>query len=91
MHSEKRAECTLSVNVASSFFTAVQDLYHPTRLGLVEPPAKVAGEDWILVYGGSCAYLIFVSAPQCRVLMPVQPGYSRGRPVHHPARTRFGL
>ncbi|KAM5538077.1 hypothetical protein V8D89_008274 [Ganoderma adspersum] len=42
-----------SLNCA--FFTAVQDLYHPTRLSLVEPPAKVAGEDWILVYGGSSA------------------------------------
>ncbi len=36
----------------------MQDLYHPTRLGLVEPPAKVAGEDWILLYGGSCAFTV---------------------------------
>ena len=42
-------------SVGCSFLTAVQDLYHPARLGLVEPPAKVSGEDWILLYGGSCA------------------------------------
>ena len=42
------------LTIVPSFFTAVQDLYHPDRLGLVEPPAKVEGEDWILLYGGSC-------------------------------------
>ncbi|KAH9934278.1 GroES-like protein [Fomitopsis serialis] len=33
--------------------TAVQCLYHPHRLGLVEPPDRVDGVEWILVYGGS--------------------------------------
>ena len=68
MRSGQRAECTLSVDIASSFFTAVQDLYHPARLGLVEPPAKVSGEDWILLYGGSCACIFVVqpsSFPKC--------------------------
>lgn len=35
------------------FWTAVQALFHPTRLGLVEPPNKVDKEEWVLVYGGS--------------------------------------
>ncbi len=37
----------------SSFWTAVQALYNPKHLGLVEPPEKVAEPEWILVYGGS--------------------------------------
>ncbi|KAI1784002.1 chaperonin 10-like protein [Ganoderma leucocontextum] len=44
-----------AATLGCAFLTAVQDLYHPTRLGLVEPPAEVAGEDWILLYGGSSA------------------------------------
>jgi len=34
-------------------WTAVQAFYHPTRLGLVEPPSKVSSETWVFVYGGS--------------------------------------
>ncbi|KAI0748383.1 GroES-like protein [Daedaleopsis nitida] len=37
------------------FWTAVQALYHPSRLGLVEYPASTSVEEWILVYGGSSA------------------------------------
>ena len=41
------------------FWTAAQALYHPTRLGLVEPPEKAPGDrdKWVLVYGGSCESL----------------------------------
>ena len=41
------------------FWTAAQALYHPTRLGLVEPPEKAPGDrdEWVLVYGGSCESL----------------------------------
>jgi len=35
--------------------TAVQGLFHPERLGLVEPPERVAEETWVFVYGGSTA------------------------------------
>ena len=35
------------------FWTAIQALFHPTRLGLVEPPSKVSGNEWIFIYGGS--------------------------------------
>ncbi|TFK91792.1 GroES-like protein [Polyporus arcularius HHB13444] len=38
-----------------AFWTAVQAFYAPGRLGLVEPPAKVASPEWVLVYGGSSA------------------------------------
>lgn len=31
----------------------MQALFHPTRLGLVEPPSKVEKEEWVLVYGGA--------------------------------------
>ncbi|RPD66616.1 GroES-like protein [Lentinus tigrinus ALCF2SS1-7] len=52
-------ENTLSHDQAATFgcafWTAVQALYHPTRLGLVEPPAKASGDEWIFVYGGSSA------------------------------------
>ncbi|KAI0760424.1 GroES-like protein [Fomes fomentarius] len=30
-------------------------LYHPTCLGLVEPPAQASGDEWVFVYGGSSA------------------------------------
>ncbi|TFK92236.1 GroES-like protein [Polyporus arcularius HHB13444] len=52
-------EHTLSHDQAATFgcafWTAVQALYHPTRLGLVEPPVKASGNEWIFVYGGSSA------------------------------------
>ncbi|KAL7283725.1 hypothetical protein ACG7TL_003162 [Trametes sanguinea] len=35
------------------FWTAVQALYHPTRLGLVEPPEKITKEEWVYIHGGS--------------------------------------
>ncbi|TFK92238.1 GroES-like protein [Polyporus arcularius HHB13444] len=38
-----------------AFWTAVQALYNPKHLGLVEPPEKVAKPEWVLVYGGSSA------------------------------------
>lgn len=37
-----------------SLWTAVQGLFHPTRLNLVTPPNRVEGEPWMFVYGGSC-------------------------------------
>ncbi len=40
-----------------SFWTAAQALFHEKRLALVEPPAKVSGDEWIFIYGGSCVYL----------------------------------
>ena len=41
------------IEILQRFWTAVQALFHPTRLGLVEPPTKVDKEEWVLVYGGS--------------------------------------
>ncbi|KAI0823565.1 GroES-like protein [Trametes gibbosa] len=38
-----------------AFWTAAQALFHPTRLSLIEPPAKAPGNEWIFVYGGSTA------------------------------------
>ncbi|KAI0797098.1 GroES-like protein [Abortiporus biennis] len=35
------------------FWTGVQSLFHPKRLGLVEPPKKVSGEEWVFINGGS--------------------------------------
>jgi len=40
-----------AMNVGS--WTAVQAMYHPTRLGLVEPPEKVDTPEWVFIYGGS--------------------------------------
>ncbi|KIJ39290.1 hypothetical protein M422DRAFT_32775 [Sphaerobolus stellatus SS14] len=36
-----------------ALWTAVQGMYHPTRLNLVEPPEKVQTPEWIFIYGGS--------------------------------------
>ncbi|EKM59886.1 uncharacterized protein PHACADRAFT_88172 [Phanerochaete carnosa HHB-10118-sp] len=53
----KVPEGTLSheeaATMGGAYWTAVQALFHPARLGLVEPPKKVDKEEWILVYGGS--------------------------------------
>ncbi|KIJ34239.1 hypothetical protein M422DRAFT_182407, partial [Sphaerobolus stellatus SS14] len=50
-----------AVTLGCGFWTAVQALFHPTRLGLTEPPAKVEGETWVFVHGGSsmCAFYYF--------------------------------
>ncbi|EMD39360.1 hypothetical protein CERSUDRAFT_112991 [Gelatoporia subvermispora B] len=42
-----------AATLGCAFWTAAQALYHPTRLGLVEPPEKVNEEHWIFIYGGS--------------------------------------
>ncbi|EPS98739.1 hypothetical protein FOMPIDRAFT_1031239 [Fomitopsis schrenkii] len=42
-----------SATLGCAFWTAVQALFHPTRLGLVEPPNKASGNEWIFIYGGS--------------------------------------
>ncbi|KAH9844379.1 GroES-like protein [Rhodofomes roseus] len=42
-----------AATMGCAFWTAVQALFHPTRLGLVEPPKKAPGNEWIFIYGGS--------------------------------------
>ncbi|PSR78311.1 hypothetical protein PHLCEN_2v7433 [Hermanssonia centrifuga] len=42
-----------AATMGCSFWTAAQALFHPTRLALVEPPAKVDKEEWVMIYGGS--------------------------------------
>ncbi|KIJ39347.1 hypothetical protein M422DRAFT_257964 [Sphaerobolus stellatus SS14] len=50
-------EGTLSHEEAATlgcgFWTAVHALFYPTRLRFTEPPAKVEGEKWVFIYGGS--------------------------------------
>ncbi|KAF7790270.1 hypothetical protein EIP86_001224 [Pleurotus ostreatoroseus] len=48
-----------AATMGCAFYTAVQALFHPTRLALVEPPAKVDKDEWILVYGGSSSVGMF--------------------------------
>ncbi|EPS94249.1 NAD-binding protein, partial [Fomitopsis schrenkii] len=42
-----------AATVSAGLCTAAQCLYHPKRLGLVEPPNVVAGQEWVFVHGGS--------------------------------------
>ncbi|CDO68641.1 hypothetical protein BN946_scf184996.g72 [Trametes cinnabarina] len=42
-----------AATMGCAFWTAIQALYHPTRLGLVEPPEKVTEEQWVYIHGGS--------------------------------------
>ncbi|KAI0089301.1 GroES-like protein [Irpex rosettiformis] len=42
-----------------AFWTAVQALFHPSRLGMVEPPEEVQHEQWIFIYGGSSSVGMF--------------------------------
>ena len=44
-----------AATMGCGYWTAAQALFHPTRLGLVEPPNKTDKEEWVLVYGGSGA------------------------------------
>ncbi|KAI0089332.1 GroES-like protein [Irpex rosettiformis] len=59
----KVSENTLTHEEASTFgcglWTAVQALFHPTRLNLVAPPNKAKDEEWIFVYGGSTSVGLF--------------------------------
>ncbi|PCH40956.1 GroES-like protein [Wolfiporia cocos MD-104 SS10] len=48
-----------AATMGCAFWTAVQGLFHPTRLGLVEPPNKVSKEEWLFVYGGSSSVGMF--------------------------------
>ena len=53
----KVPEGTLSHEEAATmgcgYWTAVQALFHPKRLGLVEPPNMTDKEEWVMVNGGS--------------------------------------
>ncbi|RPD59285.1 GroES-like protein [Lentinus tigrinus ALCF2SS1-7] len=49
----------LAAAYSLAFWTAVQALYGPGRLGLVEPPAKADNSEWVLIYGGSSAVGLF--------------------------------
>ncbi|KAL1947808.1 hypothetical protein VTO73DRAFT_13532 [Trametes versicolor] len=44
-----------AATLGCAFWTAVQALYHPTRLALVEPPEKTSEDVWLYVHGGSSA------------------------------------
>jgi len=48
---ETSYEDAVTLNVGTG--TAVQSLFHPDRLGMVEPPEKVAEGTWVFIYGGS--------------------------------------
>lgn len=49
-----------AATMGCGLWTAIQGLYHPTRLGLAEPPNKTSNGEWILVYGGSSSVGMFV-------------------------------
>ncbi|KAF8579984.1 GroES-like protein [Ramaria rubella] len=42
-----------AATMGCGLWTAAQALYHPTRLGLTEPPAKSTSNTWVFIYGGS--------------------------------------
>ncbi|KAL4245995.1 zinc-containing alcohol dehydrogenase family protein [Abortiporus biennis] len=48
-----------AATMGCAFWTAIQGLFHPMRLGLVEIPHKVEREQWIFVYGGSSSVGMF--------------------------------
>ena len=51
-----------AATMGCGYWTAVQALFHPTRLGLAELPNKTDKEEWVLVWGGSGASMWFVLA-----------------------------
>jgi len=48
-----------AATMGCAFWTAVQAFFHPSRLGLVEPPQKVPAEEWVFVYSGSTSVGMF--------------------------------
>jgi len=48
-----------AATMGCAFWTAVQALFHPTRIGLVEPPNKIDKPEWVFVYGGSSSVGMF--------------------------------
>ncbi|GBE89406.1 Zinc-type alcohol dehydrogenase-like protein [Sparassis crispa] len=50
---EGTISCEEAATLGCAFWTAVQALYEPSRLGLVEPPRKVEREEWIFISSGS--------------------------------------
>ncbi|KAI8982799.1 GroES-like protein [Trametes punicea] len=42
-----------AVTMQCGLWTAAQALYHPARLGLVEPPGSTVNEEWVYIHGGS--------------------------------------
>ncbi|KIJ25431.1 hypothetical protein M422DRAFT_273607 [Sphaerobolus stellatus SS14] len=53
----------LAATLGCGFWTAVQPLLHPTKLGPTGPPAKVEGEKWVFVYGGPTSVGLFLVKP----------------------------
>jgi len=49
-----------AATLGCALWTAVQGLFHPTRLGLVEPPHRASGEEWVFVYSGSSSLGMYV-------------------------------
>lgn len=49
-----------AATMGCAFWTAAQGLFHPLRLGLVEPPQKADKTEWVFVYGGSSSVGMYV-------------------------------
>ncbi|GJJ16139.1 hypothetical protein Clacol_010419 [Clathrus columnatus] len=45
-----------AATMGCGLWTAVQALYHPDRLGLIEPPSKTEQNEWIFIQGGSSEF-----------------------------------
>ncbi|KAH9918219.1 GroES-like protein [Epithele typhae] len=58
-----------AATIGLAFWTAAQALFHPIRLGLVEPPSNTDKKEWVFVYGGSTAI------GQCTVRLADLTGY----------------
>ncbi|OCH94263.1 zinc-binding oxidoreductase ToxD [Obba rivulosa] len=48
-----------AATMGCAFWTAAQGLFHPMRLGLTHPAAKVTSDEWIFVDGGSTSVGMF--------------------------------
>jgi len=48
-----------AATMGCAFWTAVQGLFNPTRLGLVELPQKVEKTEWVFIYSGSTSVGMF--------------------------------
>ncbi|CAL1705737.1 unnamed protein product [Somion occarium] len=42
-----------------AFYTAVQALFNPNRLALIEPPGEAAAPEWVLINGGTASVGMF--------------------------------
>ncbi|KIJ34228.1 hypothetical protein M422DRAFT_182398, partial [Sphaerobolus stellatus SS14] len=62
-----------AVTLGCEFWTAVQALFHRTRLGLTQPPAKMEGEKWAFLQSDYLQLIQLLAAAGYKVVIVSSP------------------